>query len=172
MFLDTQSAPSMVFAVIPLILWQNEDMSTRQELWVHPVHISVTHQLFTPLTPFIPWDLSKEETPRGEKALGLGSDSPWSMPTFAWSPAVWPWTAAFSEPHFLLGKKRHKIRSTDGKDSTCSEGDPGSIPGSVRSSVEGNGNPLQYPCLENPKDWGSWWATVHGVSKSRTQLSN
>ena len=93
MFLDTQSAPSMVFAIIPLILWQNEDMSTRQELWVHPVHTSVSHRLFTPLTPFIPWDLSKEETPRGEKALGLGSDSPWSMPTFAWSPAVWPWTS-------------------------------------------------------------------------------
>ena len=36
---------------------------------------------------------------------------------------------------------------------------------------EGNGNPLQYPCLENPMDGGAWWATVHGVAKSRTRLS-
>ena len=35
-----------------------------------------------------------------------------------------------------------------------------------------NGNPLQYSCLENPMDGGAWWATVHGVAKSRTQLSN
>ena len=37
---------------------------------------------------------------------------------------------------------------------------------------EGNGNPLQYSCLENPKDGGAWWAAVHGVAKSRTRLSN
>ena len=36
---------------------------------------------------------------------------------------------------------------------------------------EGNGNPLQYSCLENPMDGGAWWVTVHGVVKSRTQLS-
>ena len=39
-------------------------------------------------------------------------------------------------------------------------------------SGEGNGNPLQYSCLENPMDGGAWWAIVHGVAKSRTQLSN
>ena len=38
--------------------------------------------------------------------------------------------------------------------------------------LEGNGNPLQYSCLENPMDGGAWWAAVHGVSKSRTRLSN
>ena len=38
--------------------------------------------------------------------------------------------------------------------------------------LEGNGNPLQYSCLENPMDRGAWWATVHGVTKSQTQLSN
>ena len=48
---------------------------------------------------------------------------------------------------------------------------PGSVPGSGRSPREGNGNPLQYSCLENPTDRGAWWATVHGVAKSRTQLS-
>ena len=45
-------------------------------------------------------------------------------------------------------------------------GDEGSIPGSERSHGEANGNPLQYPCLENPMDRGAWWATVHGVTKS------
>ena len=47
-----------------------------------------------------------------------------------------------------------------------------SIPGSGRSPGEGNGYPLQYSCLENPTDRGAWRATVHGVSKSRTHLSN
>ena len=50
--------------------------------------------------------------------------------------------------------------------------DLGSIPGSGRSPGEGNGNPLQYSCLENPMDRGAWWATVHGVAKSWTWLSN
>ena len=49
--------------------------------------------------------------------------------------------------------------------------DLGSIPGSGRSSGEGNGNPLQYSCLENLMDREAWWATIHGVAKSRTWLS-
>ena len=57
---------------------------------------------------------------------------------------------------------------SDGKESACSVRDPGLIPGSGRSPGEGNGNPLQYSCLENSKDRGAWWATVHGVAKSRT----
>ena len=47
----------------------------------------------------------------------------------------------------------------------CNAGDPGSIPGSGKSSGEGNGNPLQYSCLENPMDRGVWQATVHGVAR-------
>ena len=54
------------------------------------------------------------------------------------------------------------------KASACNAGDLGLIPGSGRSSGEGNGKPLQYSCLENPMDRGAWWATVHGVAKSRT----
>ena len=50
--------------------------------------------------------------------------------------------------------------------------DPGSIPGSGISPGEGNGNPLQYSCLENSMDGGAWRATVHGVAKSRTRLSD
>ena len=58
------------------------------------------------------------------------------------------------------------------KVSACIAGDLGSIPGSGRSPGEGNDNPLQYSCLENPMDGGAWWAIVHGVAKSQTRLSN
>ena len=58
------------------------------------------------------------------------------------------------------------------KASACNARDLGSIPGSGRSPGEGNGNPLQYSCLENPMEGGAWWATVHGVAKSWTRLSN
>ena len=54
---------------------------------------------------------------------------------------------------------------SDGKESACSAGDPGLVPGLGRSLGEGNGNPLQYSCLENPMDRGAWRATVHGVRK-------
>ena len=54
--------------------------------------------------------------------------------------------------------------------SVCSAGDPGLIPGSGRSPGEGNGNPLQYSCLENPMDRGAWQAKVHEVAKSWTRL--
>ena len=56
---------------------------------------------------------------------------------------------------------------SDGKASAYSVGDLGSIPGSERSSGEGNGNTLQYSCLENPMDRGTRWAIVHWVAKSR-----
>ena len=58
------------------------------------------------------------------------------------------------------------------KSSAWNEGDPGSIPGWGRSPGEGSGNPLQYSCLENPMEGGAWQATVHGVAKSQTQLSD
>jgi len=61
---------------------------------------------------------------------------------------------------------------SEGKAYTCNEGDLGSISGWGRFPGEGNGNPLQYSCLENPMDGEAWWAAVHGVAKSQTQLSN
>ena len=54
---------------------------------------------------------------------------------------------------------------SDGKESACNVGDPGSNSGLGRSPGEGNGNPLQYSCLENPKDKEAWQATIHGVAK-------
>ena len=56
--------------------------------------------------------------------------------------------------------------------SSSQTGDMSLIPGSGRSSREGNGSPLQYSCLENSMDGGDWWAIVHGVTKSRTRLSD
>ena len=60
----------------------------------------------------------------------------------------------------------------DGKESACDAGDLGLIPGVGRSPGEGNDNPLQYSCLENPMVRGAWFATVHVVAKSWTQLSD
>ena len=58
------------------------------------------------------------------------------------------------------------------KESACNVGDLGLIPGLERSPGEGNGYPLQYSRMENSMDRGTWWATVHGVAQSQTQLSD
>ena len=62
--------------------------------------------------------------------------------------------------------------ASDGKASAYNAGDPGSIPGLGRSPGEGNGNPRQYSCLENPMDGGAWLAAVHRVTKSRKRLND
>ena len=67
--------------------------------------------------------------------------------------------------HVFLG-------GSDSKESTCNMGDMGSILKLARSPGEGNSNPLKYSCLENFMDRGDWWATVHRVAKSWTQLSD
>ena len=61
--------------------------------------------------------------------------------------------------------------SSVGKESACNAGDLDSIPESGRSPGEGNGNPLQYSCLENSMDRGAWQATVHGVARVRHNLA-
>ena len=61
---------------------------------------------------------------------------------------------------------------SDGKESACNDGDPGSISGLGRPPGKGSGNPFQYSCLGNPMDEGAWGVTVHGVKNSWTQLSN
>ena len=62
------------------------------------------------------------------------------------------------------------VCSSVSKESACNAEDLGLTPGSGRSPGEGNGNPLQYHCLENPMDRGAWQATVHRVTKSQTRL--
>ena len=74
-------------------------------------------------------------------------------------------SAFFEDPHGFPG-------GSDGKESTCNAGDLGSIPVLGKSPGGGNGHPRQYSCLENPMDRGAWQTTVHGVTKSWTQLSN
>ena len=102
-----------------------------------------------------------------------------------------PWKKNYDKPRECIKKQRHYFASkdlysqsygfsialgfpggSDGKESAYSAGDIGLIPGPGRSPGEGNGNPLQYSCLENPMDGGAWQATVHGLAKSRTWLSN
>ena len=66
-----------------------------------------------------------------------------------------------------------QIWGLSGKESACNAGaagDTGSTPGPGRHPGGGNGNPLQYSCLENPMNRGAWWATVHKVAKSWTRL--
>ena len=60
--------------------------------------------------------------------------------------------------------------SSVGKESACKAEDLGVIPGLGRYLREGNGNPLQYSCLENPMDRGAWWATIYGVTRVRHDL--
>ena len=62
--------------------------------------------------------------------------------------------------------------SSGGKESMCNAGDLGLIPHMGRPPGEGNGNPLQYSCLQNSMDIGAWWVTVHGITKSWTWLSD
>ena len=84
-----------------------------------------------------------------------------------------------SEESRILSLISHQISATgdfpggsDGRGSAHNGGDLGLIPGLGRSPGGGHGNPLQYSCLENPMDRGAWQATVHGVAKSLTWLSD
>ena len=72
--------------------------------------------------------------------------------------------------HFIKDQNSvsYFVGGSDSKASVYNTGDPGSIPGLGRSLEEGNGNPLQDYCLENPMDRGAWQATVHGVAESDT----
>ena len=72
----------------------------------------------------------------------------------------------------MLKQMRGFPGGSEVKASACNVGDLGSIPGSGRSPGEGNGNPLQYSCLENPMDGEAWWATVHRVAESDTRGNN
>ena len=67
---------------------------------------------------------------------------------------------------------RNPRSGSDGKESVCSAGNPGSILGLGRTPGEGNGNPLQYSCLENSMDRGAWWAIGYGIAKSQPRLSD
>ena len=90
--------------------------------------------------------------------------------------SVLRWVTFLLRMNFVIWIELHILpslgfpRCSVGKESACIAGDLGSIPGLGRSSGEGNGNSLQYSGLENPMDREAWWATVHKVTKSWTQL--
>ena len=86
---------------------------------------------------------------------------------------MWGLAVCFSKANKKPGYWKEKSAldfpgGSDGKESAYNTGDTSSVPGSGRSLGEGNGNPLQYTCLENSMDGRVWWAAVHGVTKSRT----
>jgi len=72
----------------------------------------------------------------------------------------------------VLSKRTDFPGGSDGKESACNVGDLGSIHGLGRVPGEGNAYPAQYSCLENSMNRGTQWATVHGFTKSQTQLSD
>ena len=74
-------------------------------------------------------------------------------------------------PSVMVSSMFHVVAYVS-KESTCNAGSVSSIPGLRRSSGEGHGNPLQYYCLENSMDRGTWKATVHGITNSQTWLSD
>ena len=124
---------------------------------------------FNPWVGKIPWRRQWQPTPvllPGESHGGrsLVGYSPWGRRVgHDWATSLS--LSVLFEYHSVYG-------GLDGKASAYNAGDPGSIPGLGRSPGEGNGNPLQYSCLKNPMDGGAWLATVHGVEKSRTRLSD
>ena len=81
-------------------------------------------------------------------------------------------TLHFNQESCIWLYSHRLLCSSNGKESACDAGDQGSIPGLVSFSGEGNGNPLQYSCLENSVDREAWRATVHGITKSQTRLSD
>ena len=104
------------------------------------------------------------------QVLTLGWEDPLEkeMATHSSIPA---WEILWTEKSEFAPQPQGFPDSSAGKESSCNAGDPGSIPGLGRSPGEGNGNPLQYSCLENSMGREAWWAIAHGIAKSWTKLS-
>ena len=98
------------------------------------------------------WRIPRTEEPRGLQSAGSQR-------------VRYGWATKHSTAHSFPG-------GLDGKEYTCNAGDLGLIPRLGRSPGEGNGYPLQYYCLKNPMDRGTWWATAHGVAQRHTWLSD
>ena len=138
------------------------------------------------------WDLvSSQGMETGPPALGAPSLNHWTTREFPWAililaPELWLRQSNQKAETVRLDSKQKRPKYvlsnnianqllgfpgiSDGKESACNAGDLGLIPAWGRSPGEGNGNPLQYSCLENPMDRGAWQATVYSVAWSWTQL--
>ena len=119
----------------------------------------------------IPWTIASQaplsiEFSKQEYCSGLSFPSPGDLPNSGIKPR-------FLHCRQILYCLSHQgsLSGSVGKESSCNAGDPGSVPGWGKSPGEGNGNPLQYSCLENPMDRGASWAIDHGVAKNPTRLS-
>ena len=97
-----------------------------------------------------------------------GTGEPGGLPSMGSHRVGHDWSDLAAGGHGNLGFPG----GSDSKESAWNAGDLGLIPGSRRSPGRGNGNPLQYSCLEHSMDRGAWWAVLHGVAKSWTWLSN
>ena len=105
------------------------------------------------------------------------TEEPGRLQSMRWLRVGHDWATSLSLFTFMHWRRKWQPipgfpGGSEDKALACNAGDPGSIPGLGRSPGEGNGNPLQYSCLENPMDRGTEWATVHGVAKSQTWLSD
>ena len=100
------------------------------------------------------WLLLRKETPRQKpQVMAWDSMELYGFESFLACLLSGTWFFHLKKNWIVLGL----LKGSDGKESTCSAGDPGLIPGSERSVIEGDGSPLQYSCLENPRDRGTWW---------------
>ena len=139
----------------------------RAEGWPHgtptSTHSGHSHRLSC--RPHFPVPMRPPPSPPGACHGGLQSGASLSS-----------WIISTISTSSFLNRVIHENRvfpgGSDNKEFAYNAGDLGLIPGLGRSPGEGNGDPLQYSCLENSMDGGAWWATVHGVAKSRTRLSD
>ena len=118
-------------------------------------------------TPFLSSETAQERPGRRkmerEKRMSLDSETTFGGIQYGLS-NPWPFWVWFLRGRILQAPFPD---GSDGKESACSAGDAGSIPGLGRSPGEGNDYPFQCSCLENSMDRRAWWATVHGVAKSQ-----
>ena len=131
---------------------------TRRSNFTFTFHFHALEKEMATHSSVLAWRISGTGKPGGLPSLGshrVGHD---------WSDLAAAAAAAYI---YTLGFPCSSV----GKESACNAGDPGSIPGLGRSPGEGNGNPLQYSCLENPMDRGAWWATVHGDARVGQNLA-
>ena len=132
------------------------------------MHLEFVHFSHYPLPPpSLPLSSKPRSSLRGQSGLPIATLASFSLFVLH----------TIAKEIFLEYKSCHTIHQgfpggSDGKESMCSVGDLGSIPGLGRSLGGGHGNSLLYSCLENPMDRGPGWATVHGVTKSRTRQSD
>ena len=116
-----------------------------------------------------PWTVAHQAS----LSMGFSRQECWSRLPFPPPGGFYP---GMEPAHWQVGSlplappRKTYICGSDRKESACNAGDLGLIPGLGRSSGEGNGNPLQYSCLENPMDREAWKATVHGIARVRHNL--